>query len=115
MAKKKTRKAHKVLIGLNSFNDLHLLREVMPGLEEMRRNLPADAAVLDTAYNDEVRDFFATEYPDFEYVRKGRNAEEGNVGYGRSFSQILEANPGYDYFLVVTSDARIHTMTGGGR
>gem|GEM_PF-1551533 len=95
---------HKVLIGLNSFNDLHLLREVMPGLEEIRRNLPADAAVLDTAHNDEVRAFFAKEYSEWNYMRHGRKRSEGNIGYGRSFNEILKAHPGHKYLLVCTSD-----------
>ncbi len=91
---------HKVLIGLNTFNDLPLLRESLPALEELRLNLSADVAVLDTAWNDEVRDFVQKKYPDFHYVRH----PEGNIGYGRSYTEILRRFPGHKYFLVVTSD-----------
>jgi GT2 family glycosyltransferase len=89
-----------VLIGMNSFNDLHFLRESMPALDQLAQVLDAHTVVMDTARNDEVREFFEEEFPQFEFVRH----KEGNIGYGRSFSEILRANPGYDYFVVVTSD-----------
>lgn len=96
---------HKVLIGLNTYNDLPLLRESLPVLEELRLNLPADVAVLDTAHNDMVREFIEKEFPKFKYLRhKG-----GNIGYGRSYNEILRANPGYQYLLVVTSDVLLDT------
>lgn len=90
----------KVLIGVNSFNDLHFLRESMPAVFELADVLDGKVVVMDTARNEEVREFFAEKFPDFEYVRH----KEGNVGYGRSFSEILRANSGYDYFIVITSD-----------
>ncbi len=91
---------HKVLIGICSYNDLPLLRESLPAVEELRLNLPADVAVIDTAHSDGVRDFIQKKYPEFQYLRH----KEGNIGYGRSYSEILRANPGYKYFLLVTSD-----------
>lgn len=95
----------KVLIGLNTYNDLALLRESLPVLEELRLNLPADVAILDTAHNDQVHDFIKKEFPKFRYQRH----KEGNIGYGKSYNEILRANPGYDYFLVVTSDVLLDT------
>ncbi len=96
---------HKVLIGLNTYNDLPLLKESLPVLEELRLNLPADTVVLDTAHNDTVRDFIKEEFPKFKYLRhKG-----GNIGYGRSYNEILKENPGYKYLLVVTSDVLLDT------
>ena len=98
---------HKVLIGLNTYNDLPLLRESLPVLEELRVNLPADVVILDTAHNDEVRDFIGEAFPGFNYMRH----KEGNIGYGRSYNEILRANPGYKYLLVVTSDVLLDTST----
>lgn len=91
---------HKVLIGLNTYNDLPLLRESLPVLEGLRLNLPANVAVLDTAHNDTVRDFIKKKFPKFHYLRH----KDGNIGYGRSYNEILKENPGYKYLLVVTSD-----------
>ena len=91
---------HKVLIGVSSYNDLSLLKESLLAVEELRLNLPADVAVMDTAHNDEVRDFIKKAFPAFSYLRH----KEGNIGYGRSYSEILRENPGYKYFLLVTSD-----------
>lgn len=91
---------HKVLIGVSTYNDLSLLRESLPAVEELRLNLPADVAVMDTAHNDEVRDFIKEKFSTFQYLRH----KEGNIGYGRSYSEILRENPGYKYFLLVTSD-----------
>lgn len=97
----------KVLIGLNTYNDLPLLRESLPVLEELRLNLPADIVILDTAWSDEVRDFIADSFPVFKYLRH----KDGNIGYGRSYNEILRANPGYEYLLVVTSDVLLDTAT----
>ncbi|MFA4815423.1 MAG: glycosyltransferase [Candidatus Gracilibacteria bacterium] len=96
---------HKVLIGLNTYNDLPLLRESLPVLEELRMNLPADVAILDTAHNDGVRDFIKKKFPEFKYLRH----HKGNVGYGQSYNEILRQNPGYKYLLVVTSDVLLDT------
>lgn len=96
---------HKVLIGLNSYNDLPLLRESLPALEELRVNLPAHVVILDTAHKDEVRDFLCESFPEFSYLRH----KDGNIGYGRSYNEILRANPGYKYLLVVTSDVLLDT------
>lgn len=90
----------KVLIGLNTYHDLHFLRECLPVLEELRENLPADVVICDTAWNDEVRDFIQERFPKFDYFRH----KDGNIGYGRSYSEILKRAPGHKYFLVVTSD-----------
>ncbi len=91
---------HKVLIGLNTFNDLHFLKDSLPALEELRENLPADVVILDTAWNDEIREFVRKNYPHFKYTRH----KDGNIGYGRSYTEILKEAPGHKYFLVVTSD-----------
>ena len=90
----------KLLIGLTSYNDLHYLREVLPQLAKMQDALQATVVVMDNAHSDEVRDFVKTEFPAFEYTRH----EEGNIGYGRSYSEILKAHPGHDLFLVCTND-----------
>ena len=91
---------HKVLIGLLSYNDLSLLRESMPAIDELRQYLPADVAVMDTGHNDEVRDFFEEEYPEINYLRH----PEGNIGFGRGHSEIIKAFPGHKYYLVHQSD-----------
>lgn len=91
---------HKVLIGLNTYNDLHFLKDSLPALEELRANLPADVVILDTAWNEEIKKFIETNYPHFSYTRHA----DGNIGYGRSYSEILKKSPGHKYFLVVTSD-----------
>ena len=98
---------HKVLIGALSFNDLPFLRESMPMLEQLRQSLPADVAVMDTAGNDEIRDFFKKEYPHFHYMRH----PEGNIGYGRAHSELLRAFPGYKYYLAHTSDVLMEPAT----
>lgn len=90
----------KVLIGLNSYNDLKTLRECLPVLERLRKELPADVVILDTAWNDAVRDFVTERFPHFTYTRH----PEGNVGYGRSYNEIWREAASHDYFLVVTSD-----------
>jgi GT2 family glycosyltransferase len=81
----------KLLIGLTSFNDLPYLREVLPVLKE----LGGKVVVMDNAENDEVKEFVGE-----GYVRH----KDGNLGYGRSYNEILKANPGYEYFLVCTND-----------
>lgn len=95
----KTKKP-KVLIGMNSFDDMHFLRESMPAVRQLSEVLDGKVVVMDTARNDEVHEFFEKKFPEFEYVRH----KEGNIGYGRSFSEILRANSAYDYFVVITSD-----------
>lgn len=97
----------KVLIGLNTYNDLPLLLESLPALEELRLNLPADVVVLDTAWNDEVRDAIKGHFPYFHYIRHA----EGNIGYGRSYTEILRRFPGHKYFLVLTSDVLMDTAS----
>jgi GT2 family glycosyltransferase len=94
----------KVLIGLLSYNDLHYMKEVVPILEELRKELPATVAVIDTAHNDEVRDFFKKKYPGIEYFRH----EEGNIGYGRGNSEIIRKFSGYDYYLCCTNDVLLN-------
>ncbi len=91
---------HKVLIGLISYNDLPLLRESIPAIEELREYLPADVVVIDTAHNDEVRDFFKKEYPDIHYFRH----PDGNIGYGRGHSEIIRKFPNHKYYLAHQSD-----------
>lgn len=89
----------KVLIGLTTYNDLHFLWDTLPVLEDLRRNLPADVVILDTAQNDEVQAFIEGNFPKFDYVRA-----KSNLGYGASYSKIVKDNPGHKYFLLVTSD-----------
>ena len=96
----------KLLIGLVSYNDLHYLREVVPILDQLRKELNAEVSVLDTAHNDEVSDFFKKEFPKIDYFRH----EEGNIGYGRGYSEILRAHPGFDYFLVCTNDVLLNEV-----
>lgn len=91
---------HKLLIGLVTYNDLHFLKESLPVLEELRINVPADIVIMDTAENDEIRDFVRKEFPHFDFIRHS----EGNIGYGRAYSYILKQNPGHSYYLVYTSD-----------
>jgi len=98
---------HKVLIGVNTFNDLPFLRESLPVVEELRRVLPADVVVLDTARNDEVKSYVKKEFSKFKYMRH----KDGNIGYGRSYNEILKANSGHDYFLVYTSDVFLDVST----
>ncbi|QQR54290.1 glycosyltransferase family 2 protein [Candidatus Peregrinibacteria bacterium] len=97
----------KVLIGLSTYNDLPFLKESLPALEELRKRLGAKVAVLDTAWNDEVQHFIAEKYPHFDYGRH----PDGNVGYGGAYNTILQRNPGYDLFLVTTSDVLLHVPT----
>ncbi|MFT7183750.1 MAG: GT2 family glycosyltransferase [Oceanicoccus sp.] len=98
---------HKVLIGVLSYNDLHYLKESLPVVESLRQNLPADVIVLDTAHNDEVQKFLEKEFPDFDYVRH----EEGNIGYGNAYNEMLRLKPGHEFFLVYTSDVLLHEPT----
>lgn len=95
----------KVLIGLNTYNDLPLLKECLPVLEEMRINLPADVVLLDTAWNNEVRAYVEKHFPQFTYLRH----PDGNIGYGKSYNEILKLNPGHEFYLVVTSDVLLDT------
>ena len=97
----------KVLIGLNSFNDLAYLRECLPVLEELRLILPADVVVLDTAWGEETREFVEKNYPDFVYMRHA----DGNIGYGRSYNEMARQFPDHEYFLVVTSDVLLDPPT----
>lgn len=90
----------KLLIGLISFKDLPYLKETVPVLEEIRRELHAEAVVMDTAQEDSTRDFFSSKFPEFKYLR----SEGGNIGYGASFNEILKKFPDFDYLLLVTSD-----------
>lgn len=90
---------HKVLIGLVSYNDLAFLQESLPVLEELRLNLPADVVVMENAGNKEVQAFVKKEFPKFELVKS-----KENLGYGASYSKILNEHPGHKYFLLVTSD-----------
>ena len=94
----------KLLVGLTSYNDLPYLREILPVLEDIRRNLGAEVVVMDTAWNDEVRDYFKTQYPDFHYLRH----EDGNIGFGASYNEILHKFTGFDYFLLVTADVLLN-------
>lgn len=91
---------HKLLVGLISYKDIPYLRETLPVLEEIRKNLGAEAAVMDTARSEATREFFTTEYPGFHYLR----SEGGNIGFGASYNEILRQFDGFDYFLLVTSD-----------
>jgi len=91
---------HKTLIGVLSYNDLHYLKESLTVVESLRLNLPADVVVMDTAENDEVKDFVASNYPEFDYVRH----KDGNIGYGNAYNEMLRLHPGHDYYLVYTSD-----------
>ena len=81
----------KLLIGLTSYNDLPYLREVLPVL----RKLGGKVVVMDNAGDDEVKKFVGEGY---------MRHEDGNLGYGRSYNEILKANPGYDFFLLCTND-----------
>lgn len=89
-----------VLIGITSYNDLTLLKESLPALEILRKELSASVVLLDNAWDDETKAFAEKEYPDFQYIRH----PEGNIGYGKSYNEILRENPGHEFFLVVTSD-----------
>lgn len=97
----------KVLIGLNTYNDLPYLKESLPAVEALRKKMNATVVVLDTAWNEGVRKFITKNYPEFDYFRH----PDGNIGYGRSYNAILERAPGHDLFLVVTSDVLIHVPT----
>lgn len=97
----------KVLIGLNTYNDIHFLKESVPVLDEMRKTLNATAVVLDTAQSDLSADFFAKNFPEFNYIRH----PDGNIGYGRSYGEILRQFPGFDYLILVTSDVVLDINT----
>lgn len=99
----------KLLIGINSFNDLPYLRKTMPVVDKLRKQFDAKVVVLDTAQSDEVEEFIEHQFPEFEYVRH----KDGNVGYGRSYNYILKQNPGYDYYLVYTSDVVLDPVVVG--
>lgn len=90
----------KLLIGTVSYNDLDLLKETIPALEKIREKYRACAVVVDNAWSDEVKYFFESKYPNFQYVR----FQQGNVGYGKAFNEILSRYGGSDFFLVHTSD-----------
>lgn len=89
-----------ILIGLTSFNDLKFLRKSLPPLEKLRATLHADFVLLDTAWNEGVRNYVQKKYPEVIYWRH----PEGNLGYGRSYNEILRRFPMCEIFLVVTSD-----------
>lgn len=89
----------KVLIGVLSYNDLHFLRQNMPALAEIQKNLNAKVVVCDNALSDETQDFFAQHYPQFEYFRPNLN-----LGYGNGNNEILRNFPGYDYYICHTND-----------
>ena len=97
----------KVLIGLNTFNDLPYLKESLPAVEALRKKMKATVVIVDTAWNEEVKKFITKEYPDFDYFRH----PDGNIGYGRSYNAILERAPDHDLYLVVTSDVLLHVPT----
>lgn len=90
----------KVLIGITSFNDLDYLKEVLPCVAEVAENLPADVVLLNNGHNKEIEHFVKKNFPQFQLMRH----KSLNIGYGRAFSEILRANPGYDYYLVWTND-----------
>ena len=90
----------KVLIGLITYKDLPFLRECLPVVEDLQRRLDATVVVIDTAWDDEVKDFVQASFPAFDYFRH----PEGNIGYGKSWNAILKRAPEHDLFLVVTSD-----------
>ena len=90
----------KLLIGLSSFHDLPFLKKSVPVLDELRRSTHATFVVMDTGWDDEVKTWFDAEYPEVHYLRH----PEGNIGYGRSYDEILRQFPGHDFFLVTTSD-----------
>lgn len=98
---------HKTLIGLLTYNDLHYLKHSLQVVESLRMNLPADVAVMDTAENDEIRDYIQENYPHFKYHRH----RDGNIGYGRTWNELLRLHPGHDFFLVYTSDVLLHEPT----
>lgn len=97
----------KILIGLNTYNDLPLLKECLPVLEALRLELSANVVLLDTAWNDEVKSYVETRFPQFTYLRHA----DGNIGYGKSYNEILKLNPGHAFFLVVTSDVLLDVPT----
>ncbi len=97
----------RLLIGVLSYNDLPFLRETLPLARELMERCSARVVVLDTAWNDEIQNFLKTEFPEFVYLRD----PSGNIGYGRSYNAILKANPGFDFFMVLTSDVLIHVPT----
>lgn len=93
----------KLLIGVLSYNDLPYLRQSMQAVEKLRLMGQAEVAVVDTANNREVREFFEREYPEFNFFRH----PEGNIGYGRANNEILKKFPGSEYYMCVTSDVLI--------
>jgi GT2 family glycosyltransferase len=93
----------KLLIGVLTYNDLPYLRQSMPAVEKLRLLGSAEVAVIDTANNREVREFFEKEYPEFHFFRH----PEGNIGYGRANNEILKKFPSGEYYMCVTSDVLI--------
>lgn len=97
----------KVLIGLNSYNDLPFLERVLPALLDVKKTLKeagffADIVLMDNAHNDSVKSYVLQNFPEISYLRH----KDGNLGYGRSYNEILRLNLDalYKYFLLVTSD-----------
>ena len=91
-------------MGIVSYNDLPYLRASLPAIEKLREKLPADVVVMDNAQNDEVKSFLKKEYPEFNFLRDENGHGDGNLGYGRSYNEMLKRFPDYEYFLVHTSD-----------
>lgn len=92
-----------------TYHDLPFLREVLPVLLKIQKRLSADVVLMDTAWNDEIRSFLKKEYPSIEYLRHS----ERNIGYGRSYNEILKHKgaQNYDLFWVTTSDVLANVST----
>ncbi len=90
----------KVLLALASFKDLPYLKEVLPGLEQLRQELPADLVILNNAKDPEIHEFLRANYPQAEVIEH----EKYNVGFGCAYNEMLRRFPGHEYLLLTTSD-----------
>lgn len=94
----------KLLIGLISYKDLELMRQVVPVLDKLRREFGATFAVIDNGWDRDVRDFFEKEFPGLHYFRH----EGGNLGFGAAHQAILDKFPGHDLYLGTTNDVLLN-------
>lgn len=97
----------KLLVGLTSYKDLHYLKEVLPALEQLRTELSATIVVLDNAWEKDIQAYVKEHFPKFHVIQH----KEHNVGYGRSYSEILRRFPKHDLFLVTTNDVLLDVPT----
>ncbi len=94
----------KLLVGISSYKDLDLLKEMLPAVEVLRKRMKATVVLTNNANDKAMKTFMSKHYPKMEVMEH----PEGNIGYGKSYNYILKTHPGFDYLLVLTSDVLLN-------